>query len=58
MGYAGPIVQLIASLIADPGFASLILAQPHTFVYIDNEIFSTVILLLMLIQEGQLSDVH
>ena len=33
-------------LTADPGVASLILARSHNFVEIDNEIFSTVILLL------------
>ena len=41
-----------ASLIADPGVASLIPALSHTLVEIDNEIISTVILL---IQEGLLS---
>ena len=34
-----------ASLTADPGFASLIPLLYHTFVEIDNEIISTVILL-------------
>ena len=34
-----------ASLTADPGVASLIPAQSHTFVEIDHEITSTVILL-------------
>ena len=34
-----------ASLIADPGVASSIPARSHTFVEIDLEIFSTVILL-------------
>ena len=34
-----------ASLTADPGVASLILARSHTFVEIDHEIISTVILL-------------
>ena len=33
------------SLTADPGVASSIPARPHTFVEIDHEIFSTVILL-------------
>ena len=33
------------SLTADPGVASLILARSHTFVKIDHEIISTVILL-------------
>ena len=32
-------------LTADPGVASLILAQSHTFVEIDHKIISTVILL-------------
>ena len=45
------IVQLVmclatdASLIADPGVESLIPARSHTFVEIDHEIISTVILL-------------
>ena len=34
-----------ASLTADPGVASSIPAQPHTFVEIDHEIISMVILL-------------
>ena len=34
-----------ACLIADPGVASLILAQSHSFVEVDHEIISTVILL-------------
>ena len=34
-----------ASLTADPGVASLILARSHTFVEIDHEIISTDILL-------------
>ena len=34
-----------ASLTADPGVASSIPARSHTFVEIDNEIISTVILL-------------
>ena len=41
--------------IAEPGVMSLIPAQPQTLMEIDHEILSTVILLL-LIQEGQLSD--
>ena len=32
--------------------------RQHSFVEVDHEIFSTVILSLPLIQEGQLSDVH
>ena len=35
-----------ASLTADPGVASSILARSHTFVEIDQEIISTAILLL------------
>ena len=42
----GPVVQSVASLIADPGVRSLILAWSHNFVEINHEIFSTVILLL------------
>ena len=42
-------------LTADPGVASSIPTQSHTFVEIDQEIISTAILLLMLIQEGMLS---
>ena len=30
-GITGPVAQYVASLTADPGVASLILAQPHTF---------------------------
>ena len=41
-----------ASPAADPGVASLIPAQPQTFEEVDHEIISTVILLLLLIQEG------
>ena len=51
----GPLAQSVASLTADPGVASLIPARSHTFVEIDHEIISTVILLLSLIQEGLLS---
>ena len=40
---------------ADPGVASLIPAWSHTFIEIDHEIISTVILLFPLIQEGSLS---
>ena len=43
--------QSKASLIADPGAVISIPAQSHTFVKIDHKIFSTVILLLPLIQE-------
>ena len=47
----GHVAQLVmclatdASLTADPGVVSLILARSHTFVEIDHEIISTVILL-------------
>ena len=39
------------SLIVDPEDPSLILAWSNTFVEFDREIFSTVVLLLWLIQE-------
>ena len=42
------------SSFAEPGFLSLILAHPHTFVEFTHEIFSMVIL-LPLIEEGLLS---
>ena len=51
----GCVAHLVASPIADPGVFSLILVRPHTFLEIDHEIFSMVILLLLLIQEGLLS---
>ena len=53
----GPFVQSdsVGSPTADSGITSLIPAQPHTFMKIDREIISTVILLLPLIQEGLLS---
>ena len=44
--------QSVASLIVDPEAMSLILTGSHTLVEFDHEIFSTVILLLLLIQEG------
>ena len=47
-------MQSVGRPTADPGVKSLILAWSHTFVEIDNEIISTVIL-LQLIQEGLLS---
>ena len=49
------IAQSEVSLLADPGVGISIPAQCHTFVEIDYEIISTVILLLPLIQEGLLS---
>ena len=51
----GPTVHSVVSPIADPGVMSSILAQPHTFVEIDHEIFSTVIHFLLLIQDRLLS---
>ena len=49
------VAQSVASLAADPGVVSLSHARSHTFVEIDHEIISTVILLLPLIQERLLS---
>ena len=51
----GRVAQSVASLTADSGIASSILARSHTFREIDHEIISTVILLLPLIQERMLS---
>ena len=39
------IVQLVMCLTADPGVASLIMAQSHTFMEIEHEIISLAILL-------------
>ena len=47
--------QSVTCLTADPGVASSITTQSHSFVEIDHEIISAVILLLLLIQEGLLS---
>ena len=44
--------QSVVSLIVDPEAMSLILAWSHTLVEFDHDIFSTFILLLLLIQEG------
>ena len=41
----GRIAQSVTCLTADPGFASSVPARSHTFVEIDHEIISTVILL-------------
>ena len=41
----GPVAQSVTCLTADPGVASSIPARSHTFVEIDHEIISTVILL-------------
>ena len=48
----GLVAQLVACLTADPGVASYIPTRSHTFVEIDHEITSTVILLFSLIREG------
>ena len=48
-------MQSVASPIEDPGVMSSIRALSHTFVEIDCERFSTVILLLPLICEGLVS---
>ena len=50
----GPVAHLVVSPNADPGVVSLIPVRPHTFVKIDREIFSTIILLL-LVEEGLFS---
>ena len=55
MGLGRVEAQSVASLTADPGVESLNPAQSSTFMEIDHEIISTVILLLPLIQEGLLS---
>ena len=43
----GPIAHLVVSPIADPEVVSLIPARSHTFMEIDHEVFSAVILLLI-----------
>ena len=48
-------MQLVASLTADPGVMNLIAARSDTFMEIDHEIISIVILLLPAIQEGLFS---
>ena len=52
---AVPYSRSVASPIADPQVMSSIPARSHSSVEIDHEIFSTVILLLPLIQDGLLS---
>ena len=47
--------QLVANPTADPGIVSSIQAPSHIFVDIDQEIISTVFLLLLLIRQGLLS---
>ena len=51
MTIRGPVAQSVASLTADPGVASLIPDQSHTFMEIDCEMSSTVIGFLALIQD-------
>ena len=51
----GLVAQLVVSLIADPRVASLTPVRSHALVEIDCEIFSMVILLLPLIQDGLMS---
>ena len=51
----GRLAQSVASLTADPGVGGSVPTLSHTFVEIDHEIVSMVILLLPLIQEGLLS---
>ena len=46
--------QLVVSQTADPGVTSPISVQPLTFMEIDHELFSMVILFLPLTQEGLL----
>ena len=50
-----PLAQSVATLIAESGVMSLILAWSHTFMEIDNEIYTTFIPLYPLIQEGLVS---
>ena len=38
---SGPVAQKVMSLIADSGITSLIQAQPHTFLELGHEIFSS-----------------
>ena len=49
--FAPGLVAQVANLTADPGVASSIRALSHTFLAIEHEIISAVILLLPLIQE-------
>ena len=51
-GQDGPVGQLVACPIADPGVVSSIPAWFHTFVEIDHELLFMFILLLPLIQKG------
>ena len=47
-----PVAQSVASLTADLGVVSLINARSHTFLEIDHEIISMVILLLHWFKKG------
>ena len=51
----GHVAQLVAHLTKEPAVPVKYPIQPHTFAEIDHEIFLTVVFLLPLIQEGQLS---
>ena len=51
----GPVAQSVVTMTADPCVLNSIRAWPHTLVEVDHEIFSAVILLLLLIQEALLS---
>ena len=51
----GLVAQPVASLIAGPGVISWTLVWPLTFMEINHEVFATVYLLLLVIQEGLLS---
>ena len=48
---SGPVAQSVASLTADPGVPSSVPAQSYTFVEIDNEIISTIVLFLLLLRK-------
>ena len=54
----GLLAKSVASLTADPGIASLVMARSHTFMEIDHEIFSMVILFLLLTQGYKRKYVH
>ena len=53
--YIGPVTQSVASWTVDPRVASSNPALSHTFVEIDLEIISFIILLILLVQDGLLS---
>ena len=54
MNEPGLLAQWVTRLTVDRGVTSLILVRSHTFMEIDHEIISMVILLLPLIYEGLL----